>query len=89
MLEERLKTAIPIDQSSSSGSIRIGSKVDLLSNGQRLTFEILGSSETNPARGRISHSSPLGLALIGHSIGDTVTIATPRGEASYEIIAIV
>lgn len=88
ILEERLKHAIPIDQGPSDGKIRIGSTVTLRSNGKELTFEILGSSESNPSNGRISYSSPLGVALIGKSVGDVAILKTARGETSYEIIAI-
>jgi transcription elongation factor GreA len=88
ILEERLKQAIPIDQGPSDGKIRIGSTVVLRSNGNELTFEILGSSETNPSSGRISYSSPLGVALIGKSVGDVATLKTPRGETSYEVLRI-
>ena len=88
MLEERLKHAIPIDQSPSDGKIRIGSTVTLRTNGNELTFEILGSSESNPSQGRISYSSPLGVALIGKGVGDVAVLKTTRGETSYEIIAI-
>lgn len=88
MLEERLKHAIPIDQTTNNGKIRIGSTVTLKTGDQELTFEILGSSETNPSRGRISHSSPLGVALIGKAVGDVATLKTPRGETRYEILQI-
>jgi transcription elongation GreA/GreB family factor len=37
-------------------------------------FHILGSSETNPAAGIISYQSPLGAALLGHAVGETITL---------------
>ncbi len=87
-LEERLKHAIPINQGASDGVIRIGSTVTLRTNGKQLIFEILGSSETNPSSGRISYSSPLGVALIGKGVGDVVVLKTLRGETKYEIVLI-
>jgi transcription elongation GreA/GreB family factor len=88
MLEERLKQAIPINQSIVDGKIRIGSTVTLLHNNQTLVFEILGSSESDPMRGRISYKSPLGATLIGHVVGDHVTVATARGDMTYEILKV-
>jgi len=52
----------------------------------RKTFRILGSSETDPSRGRISHTSPLGAALLGHIAGDVVTVQTPIGRQEYKIV---
>lgn len=88
MLEERLKHAIPIDQSTSDGTIRIGSTVTVSVQGKEMTFEILGSSESNPARGRISHKSPLGALLLGHRSGDTVDLQTPATKVSYQILKV-
>lgn len=88
ILEERLKQAIPIDLGPSDGKIRIGSTVTLVTHGNELTFIILGSSESNPSSGKISYSSPLGVALIGKGVGDVVVLKTPRGETSYEVVAV-
>lgn len=88
ILQERLKHAIPIDQSTSDGKVKIGSTVTVRVNGQEVTYEILGSVESNPFKGRISYSSPLGVALIGHAVGETITLALGSGTASYEILAI-
>lgn len=88
ILEERLKHAIPIDQSSSDGMVRIGSTVTLGVGTKEIIFEILGSSESNPSRGCISYKSPLGAALMGQSVGATVSLQTPAGTTSYEILCI-
>lgn len=88
MLEERLKQAIPIRVGSTDGVIRIGSSVTVKHNQHTSIFQILGSSETNPLRGRISHSSPLGQALLGHRLGETVTFKTPNGQTEYEILQV-
>ena len=55
---------------------------------KKKTFEILGPSETDPGKGRISDRSPLGGALIGHSAGDRVTIATANGPQEYRIVEV-
>lgn len=85
-LKERLKRATVIEQGSSDGTVRLGSNVMVHVNGQQKTYDIVGPQESNPSRGRISHVSPLGSALIGHTQGDTVTIETPNGPVAYQII---
>lgn len=87
-ITEKLKHAVPIARGSSDGKIRIGSTVVLELGSQRFTYEILGSNETNPARGRISHNAPLGQALLGHRAGDLVTLALPQGEVQYNVIEV-
>ncbi len=88
ILEERLKTAIPIDQSQSDGKVRIGSKVIVSVKGKQMDFEILGSVESNPFKGKISYSSPLGAALIGHAAGETVSVKTDKQQVDYDIVSV-
>lgn len=85
-LEERIKTAIPIEQGTKDGTIRVGSTVTVETNQKPMIFEIVGSMETNPSRGRISHRSPLGVALLGHVAGDEVILKTPEREVVYRVI---
>jgi transcription elongation factor GreA len=54
----------------------------------RKIFRILGSSETDPGRGRISHTSPLGAALLGHAAGDVVVVQAPGGTQKYKVIGV-
>ncbi|MDO8466807.1 MAG: transcription elongation factor GreA [bacterium] len=94
MIENQLKRAVII-KANNSGRIQLGSTVvlqtynnktnDLQQNKKTLTFQILGSFETNPGKGVISESSPLGSALIGHQQGDEVIIKTESGEKKYTI----
>ena len=81
-LKERIKVAIPIESGpDDQGRVRIGSTVVLTTGDKQLTFEILGSQETSPSAGRISHLSPLGAALLGRKIADEVTVA----ETTYRL----
>jgi len=85
-LKERIKNAVVIEPSADgSGRVQIGSTVILNVNGKQRTYQILGSQETNPATGRISHLSPLGAALLGHAAGETVTVRTQDKETPYRI----
>jgi len=92
-IEDQLKRVVVIPAGSDeTGKVRLGSTVVLeIKNGVasvRKTFRIVGSSETDPARGRISHTSPLGSALIGHVAGDSVIVRTPGGEQKYLIVEV-
>ncbi|OGL66612.1 hypothetical protein A2856_01975 [Candidatus Uhrbacteria bacterium RIFCSPHIGHO2_01_FULL_63_20] len=78
-LQERLKTAIPIPSGASDGTVHIGSVVEVEIAGRVTTYEILGSQESDPSRGRISYLSPLGAALMGRATGEE--IIAPSGAA--------
>jgi len=52
------------------------------------TYYLVGPKEADPNKGRISHESPIGRALIGHRVGDNVTIATPGGDILLKILNI-
>ncbi len=51
-------------------------------------YSIVGSTEANSLKGKISNESPVGKALIGAVVGDVVTVATPDGEFQYEVLEI-
>ena len=51
-----------------------------------LIYQIVGEDEANIKLNKISYSSPIGRALIGKSLDDTVTVHTPGGLVDYEII---
>lgn len=87
-IKERLKYAVIIETGSENGIIGIGSTVTIEVNHETKTYQILGSSETNPQKGRISYLSPLGKLLVGHKSGDSVTLQTPAKEVVYKIIEV-
>ncbi len=88
VLQDRIARAIVVTHGSDDGVVRIGSTIVLRSNGQTLTYRIVGSLETDPSRGYISHTSPLGSALIGHKIHEQIAINTNGHRTSYEILEI-
>lgn len=57
--------------------VDVGAKVRIEIDGQKDEFTIVGTLEANPALGMISNESPVGRALMGHKIGDEVTISSP------------
>lgn len=89
ILTERLKNVIVIEKDGNDiGTIQLGSTVVLQMNQRTLTFEIVGPQEANPIRGRISHLSPLGAALIGHKAGERLSVVTMGDELIYEILEV-
>ncbi|HEY3332080.1 MAG TPA: transcription elongation factor GreA [Capsulimonadaceae bacterium] len=75
---------------SGSDTVVFGSKLTLHDVGfdEEIEYSIVGAVEADPASGRISNTSPLGKALLGRVVGDTVEVETPAGPAQYRIIAI-
>jgi transcription elongation factor GreA len=51
-------------------------------------FRLVGADEADPQKGRISIQSPVGRALVGKQIGDTVEVRVPKGLLTYEILSI-
>lgn len=88
-ISDRMKRVVLIGSvPSKEGVTELGSTVVIESAGVQKTYRIVGPSEAAPARGRISHVSPLGQALIGHAAGESVTVTTETGERKYVIIRV-
>lgn len=88
-LENQLKMALIIKSDGASGKIQIGSRVVLEKGGQEKEYTILGSSESRPESGIISHLSPLGLALMGQKAGEEVRVELASGkETVYRVVRI-
>jgi transcription elongation factor GreA len=68
-----------------SGSVRV---VTVDDDGETIAYTIVGADESDPPRGRISSSSPVGRALVGRDTGDYVVVVTPAGERRYRILGI-
>ncbi len=67
----------------------LGSRVEVEdADGIRTSFTIVGSTEADPAAGRVSNASPVGRALLGARAGEEVSVAAPRGEIRYRVIEI-
>lgn len=55
---------------------------------EELEYKIVGSTEANSLKGKISNESPVGRALLGAKVGDTVTVETQVGELKYKVLEI-
>ncbi|HZK70516.1 MAG TPA: transcription elongation factor GreA [Clostridia bacterium] len=90
-LENMLKNAKVIDEDElSTETVALGTKVKLfdMDENVEITYMIVGSTETNPIKQKISNESPVGAALIGKRKGDIVKINVPSGFANYKILDI-
>lgn len=90
-LEKLLRNAEVIDDDEiSSDVISVGCKVKIydIEFEEETVYNVVGSAEADPMAGRISNESPVGLGLIGHKEGETVTIETPSGPVEFKILEI-
>jgi len=81
-LEERLRRATVIDEKDlGTDEVKFGSVVHVKDqkSGSSQKFQIVGSTEADPAEQKLSNESPIGKALIGHKRNDIVTVDVPRG----------
>lgn len=90
-LESKLRSCEVIDPAAqASDRIVFGATVELLDvdDDTRVTWQIVGDDEANPKLGRISVSSPVARALLGHREGDEVEVRTPGGAKTYQVVTI-
>ncbi|GAB4027874.1 MAG: transcription elongation factor GreA [Candidatus Microgenomates bacterium] len=83
-LEDIVSRAYVADNKNSD-SIGIGCKVTVELSGKEYTYEIVGEWEADPMKKKISHTSPLGTALVGKKKGETVEFQAPAGKVIYKI----
>lgn len=90
-IEAMLKNVKVIDtENIDTDVVSLGSKVKVRDNsdGEEEEYSIVGSTEADPMKGKISDESPVGAALLGHTTGDIVTVEAPMGKLEYEIVSI-
>lgn len=86
--EDLLARAEVIDPKAYKGSdIVFGATVDLVDveTEEQYHYQIVGTYEADPSKGKISIESPIGKSLIGKSAGDEVKVKTPKGERELAI----
>lgn len=90
-LEKILKNAeVVLEDEIDLDSINIGCKVRLLDMevSEEIEYKIVGSAEADSLKGMISNESPVGSALIGRKLGDTVEVETVAGVFAYKVLDI-
>lgn len=88
-LEEMLKKVSLIDKNHKScGCVGLGCQVTVLVDKEESVYHIVGEWEADPVQKKVSHSSPLGLALLGKKVGEEVEFEAPAGKIVYKIVKI-
>ena len=70
--------------------MNIGSSVKVFNKktGAERTYQLVGTDSVDPKNGKISELSPIGRALIGSRVGDSVVAETPSGNMTLDILSI-
>lgn len=90
-LEKILKNAEVVDEDEiDTTAVSIGCRVKIrdIEMKEDLEYKIVGSTEANSLKGKISNESPVGRALLGKKVKDTVSVETPAGVIKYKVIEI-
>ena len=89
-IEQILKHAEVMEDDPDDGSVSIGRHVTIKEAGtdEEMEIIIVGSSEANSLKGKISNESPVGAAVMHHKAGETVTVESLEGPIQYEIIKV-
>jgi transcription elongation factor GreA len=89
-LEHMFRNAIIVEQASGPKNIvSIDTHVTVQEKGfEPETYHLVGAKEADPRIGKISHESPIGLALMDHRVGDVIKVETPGGKIELKIIKI-
>ena len=87
-IENKLKHAVIIkDSAGKKGTVSLGSKVEFINEdtGEAYSYEIVGTTEADVEQGRISNESPIGNALLGRKVNDSIKVKVPVGVLSLKI----
>ena len=90
-IEKILKNAeVVVEEEVDLDKISVGCQVKVLDEEyeEEMEFKIVGSSEANSLKGKISNESPVGRALLGHSVGYEIIVETQAGEMKYKVLGI-
>lgn len=87
-LEAQINQATIIEPIRDSDTVQVGNKVTFSDGKAVKTFLILGSEEADPEHNIISRNSPIGSALLGHEVGETVMVQLANRKAEYKILKI-
>ena len=88
-LEYILSNAVIIEDNNNRDVVGIGSHVTIQEEDYpEETYHLVGPTEADPSKGKISHESPIGKALMDHKAGETVEAETPGGVIKLKILKI-
>lgn len=87
-IENSLRRAQVVEESGRQDMVRIGSTVVIKDEFGESTYQVVGPTEGNMAKGLLSVASPLGKVIVDRRGGDTVTFSTPGGERQATIVSV-
>ena len=89
-IQDLIDNADIVEMTGETGAVGHGSRVKVrdVEEDSEDEYQIVGSQEANPMEGLISSDSPFGRALLGHAVGETVTVEAPAGPMHFEILEI-
>lgn len=89
-LEAMMKTAVVNEERPSGLVVSIGTMVTIqgLSDSEEMTYKLVNPNEASPLKGKLSVSSPIGKALLGHKQGDVIEVIAPSGALNFKIVRI-
>jgi len=87
-LEQLINNAKVIEKQCDNNVVSVGCSVKIKTNNKERVFTIVGPQEVDVSKGYISNESPIGEALMKHTVGDEVDITTPAGTQTYKILEV-
>ena len=92
-LKAMIENAVVVDESKiNTDAVNFGTRVTIIDlddeDAKEEAYTIVGTSESDPANGKLSNESPVGAALIGAHVGDVVFAATPGGARRLRVVNI-
>lgn len=87
-IENSLRRAQVVEDSGDQDVVRMGSTVVIKDEFGESTYQVVGPTEGNMAKGLLSVASPLGKVIVDRRAGDTVTFSTPGGERQATIVSV-
>lgn len=87
-IEEILKKVEVIENRNNNDKVEIGSSIIVEVNGKKEYYQIVGEFEADPINKKLSHTSPIGKALLGKKVNDFVEVEVPAGKIKYKILEI-
>lgn len=88
-IEAILRNSAIIEKPASTDAVSIGSHVTIQEEDfDPETYHIVGPTEADPRNGRISHESPIGIALMSKKVGEVAEATTPGGKIKFKIVKV-
>ncbi len=87
-LEAMILDSVIVEETRGSEAVTLGVTFKVEINGAEKTYSMVGSSEADPLKGKISNESPIGKAFMGAKVGDMIEVEVPSGTMTYKIVGI-